>query len=74
MTSPVEICQKSHWDYVLEEMTWLANDFVQVLFHSSPLCNFVHVWLENFVVIFCHYSQCNFVHVWLENFVVILYL
>lgn len=29
VTSPVEICQKSHWDYVLEEMTWLANDFVQ---------------------------------------------
>ncbi|KAL8546567.1 hypothetical protein ACS0TY_006337 [Phlomoides rotata] len=27
--SPVEICQKSHWNYVLEEMAWLANDFAQ---------------------------------------------
>lgn len=30
MTSPVEIRQKSHWEYVLEEMAWLANDFAQV--------------------------------------------
>ncbi|KAL1557478.1 chromatin modification-related protein EAF1 B-like isoform X2 [Salvia divinorum] len=29
VTFPVEISQKSHWDYVLEEMTWLANDFAQ---------------------------------------------
>ncbi|XP_042067000.1 chromatin modification-related protein EAF1 B-like isoform X4 [Salvia splendens] len=29
VTSPVEISQKCHWDYVLEEMTWLANDFAQ---------------------------------------------
>ncbi|XP_022848727.1 chromatin modification-related protein EAF1 A-like, partial [Olea europaea var. sylvestris] len=28
-TSPLEIRRKSHWDYVLEEMAWLANDFVQ---------------------------------------------
>ncbi|KAL3615985.1 hypothetical protein CASFOL_040279 [Castilleja foliolosa] len=26
---PVEVRQKSHWDYVLEEMAWLANDFAQ---------------------------------------------
>ncbi|PPD72097.1 hypothetical protein GOBAR_DD31004 [Gossypium barbadense] len=25
----VENCQKSHWDFVLEEMAWLANDFAQ---------------------------------------------
>ncbi|XP_041992761.1 chromatin modification-related protein EAF1 B-like isoform X2 [Salvia splendens] len=29
VTSPVEISQKSKWDYVLEEMAWLANDFAQ---------------------------------------------
>ncbi|KAL6506550.1 hypothetical protein OROGR_024731 [Orobanche gracilis] len=29
MTSPMEIFQKSHWDYVLQEMAWLANDFSQ---------------------------------------------
>ncbi|KAH6803532.1 hypothetical protein C2S51_031779 [Perilla frutescens var. frutescens] len=29
VTSPVEIYQKSHWDYVIEEMAWLANDFAQ---------------------------------------------
>ena len=23
--------KKSHWDFVLEEMAWLANDFMQVL-------------------------------------------
>ncbi|KAG8387286.1 hypothetical protein BUALT_Bualt02G0005600 [Buddleja alternifolia] len=28
-TSPTEIRRKSHWDYVLEEMAWLANDFAQ---------------------------------------------
>ena len=22
--------QKSHWDFVVEEMAWLANDFAQV--------------------------------------------
>ncbi|XP_060180317.1 chromatin modification-related protein EAF1 B-like isoform X1 [Lycium barbarum] len=26
---PVENRRKSHWDYVLEEMVWLANDFAQ---------------------------------------------
>ncbi|KAK4408679.1 Chromatin modification-related protein EAF1 A [Sesamum angolense] len=26
-TSPKQIRLKSHWDYVLEEMAWLANDF-----------------------------------------------
>ncbi|TYI74873.1 hypothetical protein E1A91_D07G234900v1 [Gossypium mustelinum] len=25
----MENCQKSHWDFVLEEMGWLANDFAQ---------------------------------------------
>ncbi|KAL6511119.1 hypothetical protein OROGR_022243 [Orobanche gracilis] len=29
VTSPMEIFQKSHWDYVLQEMAWLANDFSQ---------------------------------------------
>ncbi|XP_011089675.1 chromatin modification-related protein EAF1 B-like isoform X1 [Sesamum indicum] len=28
-TSPKQIRLKSHWDYVLEEMAWLANDFAQ---------------------------------------------
>ncbi|CAN0897912.1 Chromatin modification-related protein EAF1 A [Linum grandiflorum] len=28
-TAKVEPCNKSHWDFVLEEMTWLANDFAQ---------------------------------------------
>jgi hypothetical protein len=23
--------RKSHWDFVLEEMVWMANDFMQVL-------------------------------------------
>lgn len=27
---PVEIHAKSKWDYLLEEMEWLANDFAQV--------------------------------------------
>ncbi|CAA7398544.1 unnamed protein product [Spirodela intermedia] len=26
---PLEKHQKSHWDYLLEEMAWLANDFIQ---------------------------------------------
>lgn len=26
---PLENRRKSHWDFVLEEMTWLANDFAQ---------------------------------------------
>ncbi|VFQ95914.1 unnamed protein product [Cuscuta campestris] len=25
----IESCCKSHWDFVLEEMPWMANDFVQ---------------------------------------------
>ncbi|KAL6497886.1 hypothetical protein OROHE_026913 [Orobanche hederae] len=29
VTSPMEIFQKFHWDYVLQEMAWLANDFSQ---------------------------------------------
>ncbi|XP_009621987.1 chromatin modification-related protein EAF1 B-like isoform X1 [Nicotiana tomentosiformis] len=29
VTFPVENRRKSHWDYVLEEMVWLANDFAQ---------------------------------------------
>ncbi|KAF8394105.1 hypothetical protein HHK36_020310 [Tetracentron sinense] len=28
-TLPLENQRKSHWDYVLEEMAWLANDFMQ---------------------------------------------
>ncbi|KAL3649297.1 hypothetical protein CASFOL_005700 [Castilleja foliolosa] len=28
-TAPKRIRVKSHWDYVLEEMAWLANDFAQ---------------------------------------------
>ncbi|XP_019059011.1 PREDICTED: chromatin modification-related protein EAF1 B-like isoform X2 [Tarenaya hassleriana] len=28
-TVPVEVCIKSQWDFVLEEMIWLANDFAQ---------------------------------------------
>lgn len=27
---PREHRRKSHWDFVLEEMAWLANDFMQV--------------------------------------------
>ncbi|XWS36570.1 hypothetical protein CRYUN_Cryun20dG0096000 [Craigia yunnanensis] len=29
VTLPLENCRKSHWDFVLEEMAWLANDFAQ---------------------------------------------
>ncbi|XP_060177044.1 chromatin modification-related protein EAF1 B-like isoform X1 [Lycium barbarum] len=29
VTCPLEYGRKSHWDYVLEEMVWLANDFAQ---------------------------------------------
>ncbi|KAK4440472.1 Chromatin modification-related protein EAF1 A [Sesamum alatum] len=29
VTNPTEIRWKSHWNYVLEEMAWLANDFAQ---------------------------------------------
>ncbi|KAL8480769.1 hypothetical protein ACS0TY_027345 [Phlomoides rotata] len=29
VTSPWKIRPKSHWEYVLEEMAWLANDFAQ---------------------------------------------
>ncbi|XP_018491661.1 chromatin modification-related protein EAF1 B isoform X2 [Raphanus sativus] len=28
-TAPVEVREKCQWDFVLEEMTWLANDFAQ---------------------------------------------
>ncbi|GLT28183.1 hypothetical protein SLA2020_031340 [Shorea laevis] len=28
-TLHLEHCRKSHWDFVLEEMAWLANDFAQ---------------------------------------------
>ncbi|TYJ23746.1 hypothetical protein E1A91_A08G213900v1 [Gossypium mustelinum] len=28
-TLPLENSRKSHWDFVLEEMAWLANDFAQ---------------------------------------------
>lgn len=30
VTCPIENRRRSHWDYVLEEMAWLANDFAQV--------------------------------------------
>lgn len=30
--------RKSHWDFVLEEMVWMANDFMQVL-PSVPSMN-----------------------------------
>ncbi|CAM8973554.1 unnamed protein product [Rhodiola kirilowii] len=26
---PLENCEKSHWDFLLEEVAWLANDFIQ---------------------------------------------
>lgn len=29
VTLPKQLCAKSQWDYVLEEMAWLANDFAQ---------------------------------------------
>ncbi|XP_047325794.1 chromatin modification-related protein EAF1 B-like [Impatiens glandulifera] len=29
ITLPLESRKKSHWDFVLEEMAWLANDFAQ---------------------------------------------
>ena len=29
-TLPLQNHQNSHWDCVLEEMSWLANDFAQV--------------------------------------------
>lgn len=28
--------RKSHWEFVLEEMAWMANDFMQVL--SQVIC------------------------------------
>jgi hypothetical protein len=28
--------RKSHWEFVLEEMAWMANDFMQVL--SQAFC------------------------------------
>lgn len=31
-TIPVEVRTRSQWDFVLEEMAWLANDFAQVWF------------------------------------------
>jgi len=31
-TLPSQIHRKSHWGFVLEEMSWLANDFAQVIF------------------------------------------
>jgi len=34
-TLPSQIDRKSQWGFVLEEMTWLANDFAQVIF-SRP--------------------------------------
>lgn len=29
---PELVRRKSHWDFVLEEMAWMANDFMQVSF------------------------------------------
>ncbi|KZV58098.1 hypothetical protein F511_37534 [Dorcoceras hygrometricum] len=43
LTIPLDIRSKSRWDYVLEEMTWLANDFAQEriwkLAACSQICN-----------------------------------
>ncbi|XP_075493864.1 chromatin modification-related protein EAF1 B-like isoform X5 [Primulina tabacum] len=43
LTLTLEISLKPHWDYVLEEMAWLANDFAQEriwkLAASSQICN-----------------------------------
>ncbi|XP_073311417.1 chromatin modification-related protein EAF1 A-like isoform X2 [Primulina huaijiensis] len=43
LTLTLEIPLKPHWDYVLEEMAWLANDFAQEriwkLAASSQICN-----------------------------------
>lgn len=30
---------RSHWHYVLEEMSWLANDFAQVQFVDYLMLN-----------------------------------
>lgn len=35
-TFPLDSRRKSHWDFVLEEMAWLANDFMQVGLNSCP--------------------------------------
>ena len=34
---------KAHWDYLLEEMTWLATDFVQERKWKRGICKKVHV-------------------------------
>ncbi|XP_039032556.1 chromatin modification-related protein EAF1 B-like isoform X1 [Hibiscus syriacus] len=43
-TLPLENRQKSHWDFVLEEMAWLANDFAQErlwkMTAAAHLCRF----------------------------------
>ncbi|KAK4482956.1 hypothetical protein RD792_010129 [Penstemon davidsonii] len=42
-TYATEIRQKSHWNYVLEEMAWLANDFAQEriwkIVSAAQICN-----------------------------------
>lgn len=51
-TLPMENRRKSHWDFVLEEMTWLANDFAQVCFFStSPTVLFTSS-------VFCRFDGC----------------
>ncbi|CAH9074504.1 unnamed protein product [Cuscuta europaea] len=39
VTTSIETRHKSHWDFVLEEMSWLANDFLQErLWKTSAAC------------------------------------
>ncbi|KAL6978793.1 hypothetical protein U1Q18_051064 [Sarracenia purpurea var. burkii] len=44
-TLPLENRRKSHWDFVLEEMTWLANDFAQErlwkITAAAQVCNHI---------------------------------
>lgn len=35
--------KKSHWDFVLEEMAWLANDFMQVVYHLAVIMNYAGI-------------------------------
>jgi hypothetical protein len=37
--------RKSHWDFVLEEMTWMANDFMQVRLQVISI--FLHFFFSN---------------------------
>ncbi|KAL2239684.1 UNVERIFIED_CONTAM: Chromatin modification-related protein EAF1 B, partial [Sesamum indicum] len=63
-TSPKQIRLKSHWDYVLEEMAWLANDFAQetskVLEQQSQSDEAVAV--KAYAVRFLKHNNSNNVH------------